>query len=101
VFQLLVTAKAVPSSPILVTMMMKAIRSSETSVFKRATLRNIPEEGITHTPYYSYNFWFCVLFEIGVLFCVIRVFERCLSVVPLPPGKVPCKTKKLNKLRGP
>jgi hypothetical protein len=38
----------VPSSPILVTLMMEAIRSSETSVLKWATLRIIPEHGILH-----------------------------------------------------
>jgi hypothetical protein len=43
--QLLVTAE-VPSSLILVSMMMEAIRSSETSVLTRSTLRNIPEDGI-------------------------------------------------------
>jgi hypothetical protein len=36
----------VHSSPILVTLMMKAIRSSETSVLAIAALRNIPEDGI-------------------------------------------------------
>jgi hypothetical protein len=35
--------------PILVTMMMEAIRSSETSALTRATLRNIPEYGILYT----------------------------------------------------
>jgi hypothetical protein len=39
--RLLVTAN-VPSSPILVTLMMEAITSSETSVLTRARLRNIP-----------------------------------------------------------
>jgi hypothetical protein len=41
---MLVTAN-VPSSPILVILMMKALRSSETSVLTRATRRNITEDG--------------------------------------------------------
>jgi hypothetical protein len=39
--RLLVTAN-VPSSPILVTLMMEALSSSEMSVLARATRRNIP-----------------------------------------------------------
>jgi hypothetical protein len=47
--RLLVTANVVPSSPILVTHMIEAIRSSETSVLTRATRRHIPEDGFLHS----------------------------------------------------
>jgi hypothetical protein len=44
--RLLVTANVFPSSPILVTLMMEALSSCDTSVLTRATWRNIPQDGI-------------------------------------------------------
>jgi hypothetical protein len=73
--RLLVTANVVPSSPILVTLMMEALRSSETSVLTRATRRNIPEDGILHSyrrenlkSYIALTNWTCS----GEVMCLLR-----------------------------
>jgi hypothetical protein len=49
VLRLAVTANVDPSSPIRVTLMMEAIRSSETSVLTRTTRRNISEYDMLHS----------------------------------------------------
>jgi hypothetical protein len=47
--RLLVTADVVPTSPILVALMVKAIRWHETSVLTRLTRPDIPDDGILHS----------------------------------------------------
>jgi hypothetical protein len=48
VLRLLVISNVDRSSPILVTLMMEATRSSGASILTRATRRNIPEDTIVH-----------------------------------------------------
>jgi hypothetical protein len=57
VLRFLLTANVVHSSPILVILMMEAIRSYETSILARPTRRNFPEDGILHSVAYKVAIW--------------------------------------------
>jgi hypothetical protein len=57
VHRLLVIANVVPSSPILVTLMIEALRSTDTLVLTRATRCNIPGDGTLHNHQTSNLTW--------------------------------------------
>jgi hypothetical protein len=77
---LLVTANVVPSSLILVTLMMEAIRSSETSVLIAATRPNIPEDGILHFYYFRINLYHVTAKKEFLLF-FMQMFSLLYSVL--------------------
>jgi hypothetical protein len=70
--RLLVKTSVIPSSPILDTLMMEALSSSETSVLTRVTRRNIPVDAIHHNR---------VLYR--HLFGVTANDDKCYSGLPV------------------
>jgi hypothetical protein len=67
----------VPTSPILVALMVEAIHSTKTPVLTRAIRRNIPEDGIPYTMLSNYKDYFTLLY-----FTLLYIPESWCSVTP-------------------
>jgi hypothetical protein len=78
VYRLLVTAD-VPSSPILVTLMMEALSSSETSVLTKETWHNITEDAILH----SHRCENLKSYISSVTFQMLNLFHTSVSLPPI------------------
>jgi hypothetical protein len=85
---LLFTDNVVPSTPILVTLLMEALRSSETSALKTAKWRNVPEDRILQK---KISFWAIAFLK---RFCQIsfgiHLFGYCNNNFFTEQGHQPC-----------
>jgi hypothetical protein len=79
------TANVFPSWPIDITLMMEAVRSSETTVLTRATLGNIPESAVLQT---MISFLHRLLMGSGSGFVKIPKDQRLVTELVTDGGRV-------------